>query len=345
MQTRVMKAFGDPGRDRQVMEEAGRIIRAGGLVAIPTETVYGLAGDALRPESSKKIYEAKGRPSDNPLIVHIARLEDLDRIARDIPGEAYALAGRYWPGPLTMVLNKKEIVPRETTGGLDTVAVRFPVNKIAQEFILASGGFIAAPSANLSGRPSCTRAEHCLADLEGRIELIIDGGEVGIGLESTIVDLTGDVPCILRQGYINEAMLKEALGNISRDTSTDGHPKAPGMKYRHYAPKGKVTIVSGQRDDVIRYIRDRLAANSGKIRTAVLSDSDDAVQYTQADLVGDMGSRDDESSIASKLYDMLRRCDDENIEEIYSEEFDTPQLGQAIMNRLIKAAGHNTIKV
>lgn len=385
MQTRVMKAFGDPGRDRQVMEEAGRIIRAGGLVAIPTETVYGLAGDALRPESSKKIYEAKGRPSDNPLIVHIARLEDLDRIARDIPGEAYALAGRYWPGPLTMVLNKKEIVPRETTGGLDTVAVRFPVNKIAQEFILASGGFIAAPSANLSGRPSCTRAEHCLADLEGRIELIIDGGEVGIGLESTIVDLTGDVPCILRQGYINEAMLKEALGNISRDTSTDGHPKAPGMKYRHYAPKGRLTIVKGDSERVAARIKELLQEHEGRgERAAVISAHEHADMYRgrygdqnlesnrdrdadryrdqypdtgkdqKSDQNGDrnrdryrvydLGSLQDEDVIAHRLFAVLRELDDEGMEYIYSESFDTPRLGEAIMDRLMRAAGHNVIQ-
>ena len=385
MQTRVMKAFGDPGRDRQVMEEAGRIIRAGGLVAIPTETVYGLAGDALRPESSKKIYEAKGRPSDNPLIVHIARLEDLDRIARDIPGEAYALAGRYWPGPLTMVLNKKEIVPRETTGGLDTVAVRFPVNKIAQEFILASGGFIAAPSANLSGRPSCTRAEHCLADLEGRIELIIDGGEVGIGLESTIVDLTGDVPCILRQGYINEAMLKEALGNISRDTSTDGHPKAPGMKYRHYAPKGRLTIVKGDSERVAARIKELLQEHEGRgERAAVISAHEHADLYRgrygdqnlesnreqdadryrdqypdtgkdqKSDQNGDrkrdryrvydLGSLQDEDVIAHRLFAVLRELDDEGMEYIYSESFDTPRLGEAIMDRLMRAAGHNVIQ-
>ena len=385
MQTRVMKAFGDPGRDRQVMEEAGRIIRAGGLVAIPTETVYGLAGDALRPESSKKIYEAKGRPSDNPLIVHIARLEDLDRIARDIPGEAYALAGRYWPGPLTMVLNKKEIVPRETTGGLDTVAVRFPVNKIAQEFILASGGFIAAPSANLSGRPSCTRAEHCLADLEGRIELIIDGGEVGIGLESTIVDLTGDVPCILRQGYINEAMLKETLGNISRDTSTDGHPKAPGMKYRHYAPKGRLTIVKGDSERVAARIKELLQEHEGRgERAAVISAHEHADLYRgrygdqnlesnreqdadryrdqypdtgkdqKSDQNGDrkrdryrvydLGSLQDEDVIAHRLFAVLRELDDEGMEYIYSESFDTPRLGEAIMDRLMRAAGHNVIQ-
>ena len=299
----------------------------------------------MNAEAVGRIYEAKGRPSDNPLIVHIARLEDLDRIARDIPGEAYALAGRYWPGPLTMVLNKKEIVPRETTGGLDTVAVRFPVNKIAQEFILASGGFIAAPSANLSGRPSCTRAEHCLADLEGRIELIIDGGEVGIGLESTIVDLTGDVPCILRQGYINEAMLMETLGNISRDTSTDGHPKAPGMKYRHYAPKGRLTIVKGDSERVAARIKELLQEHEGRgERAAVISAHEHADMYRDRYRVYDLGSLQDEDVIAHRLFAVLRELDDEGMEYIYSESFDTPRLGEAIMDRLMRAAGHNVIQ-
>lgn len=337
--------------DMSVVEEAGAVIRRGGLVAFPTETVYGLGGDALNPSSSKKIYEAKGRPSDNPLIVHIADMDDLDRIAADIPEVAYKLADRYWPGPLTMIFKKRSVVPSETTGGLDTVAVRFPSHPVAQALIKASGGYIAAPSANISGRPSPTSGEHVRQDMDGRIDMIVDSGPCDIGLESTIIDLSHGAAMMLRPGFVSAEMLREVVGELETDpavfheTGPDVRPKAPGMKYRHYAPKGKVTIVSGQRDDVIRYIRDRLAANSGKTRTAVLSDSDDAVQYTQADLVGDMGSRDDESSIASKLYDMLRRCDDENIEEIYSEEFDTPQLGQAIMNRLIKAAGHNTIKV
>ncbi len=343
MNTRVVKAFGDPSLDKGVMEDAAGIIRAGGLVAIPTETVYGLAGDALNPESARKIYEAKGRPSDNPLIVHIARLNDLEKIARDITDKAYALAEKYWPGPLTMVLNKKDTVPYETTGGLDTVAVRFPVNKIAQEFIFASGGFIAAPSANVSGRPSCTTAEHCIADLDGKIEMIIDGGEVGIGLESTIVDMTGDMPCILRQGYINEAMLRDILGEIETEAPESEHPKAPGMKYRHYAPKGKLAIVRGCDDEVIAKIN---ALTDEQIkrgcRTAVIASHENADKY-EADIVRDIGSEDNEDMIAHRLFAILRELDDAGAEYIYSENFDTPRLGGAIMDRLMRAAGYNVI--
>ena len=337
--------------DMSVMEEAGQIIRLGGLVAFPTETVYGLGGDALNPSSSKKIYEAKGRPSDNPLIVHIADMKDLEGIATDIPEVAYALADKYWPGPLTMIFKKRSVVPSETTGGLDTVAVRFPSHPVAQALIKASGGYIAAPSANLSGRPSPTSGEHVRQDMDGRIDMIIDSGMCDIGLESTIIDLSGESAMMLRPGYVSADMLREVVGELETDPAVfckigeDVRPKAPGMKYRHYAPKGKVMIVSGERADVITYICKKLDENNGKVRTAVLSGSDDAEQYKKADLVGDMGSRDDEAAIASRLYDMLRKCDDENIEEIYSEEFNTPQLGQAIMNRLIKAAGHNTVKV
>lgn len=342
----------DAGKiDPSVIKEAGQIIRRGGLVAFPTETVYGLGGDALNPSSSKKIYEAKGRPSDNPLIVHIADMADLDRIAEDIPEVAYALADRYWPGPLTMIFKKRSVVPSETTGGLGTVAVRFPSHPVAQALIKASGGYIAAPSANISGRPSPTSGEHVRQDMDGRIDMIIDSGSCDIGLESTIIDLSTPVPMMLRPGYVSAEMLRQVVGDLDTDpavfheTSQEIKPKAPGMKYRHYAPKGKVAIVSGNRDDVIKFIRGKIEENKGKIRTAVITCSDDAYQYKDADLVADMGDRNDEAAIASRLYDMLRACDDENIEEIYSEEFNTPQLGQAIMNRLIKAAGHNTVKV
>ncbi|MBO4267633.1 MAG: threonylcarbamoyl-AMP synthase [Lachnospiraceae bacterium] len=337
--------------DTSVMDEAGSIIRSGGLVAFPTETVYGLGGDALNPASSRKIYEAKGRPSDNPLIVHIADMGDLEKIAEDIPDVAYALADRYWPGPLTMIFKKNSVVPSETTGGLDTVAVRFPSHPVAQAFIRAAGGYIAAPSANISGRPSPTTGDHVRADMDGRIDMIIDSGPCDIGLESTIIDLSSDVPMMLRPGFVSADMLREVLDELDtdpavyREVGPDTKPKAPGMKYRHYAPKGKVTIVSGKKDDVVRYIREKLDEDSGRVKTAVLSDSDDREQYERADLVADMGDRNDEAAIASRLYDVLRKCDDEDIEEIYSEEFNTPQLGQAIMNRLIKAAGHNIVKV
>ena len=351
METKIVKAYGDPVKDAPVMAEAGKIIKAGGLVAIPTETVYGLAGDALNPDSARKIYEAKGRASDNPLIVHIADIDDMSYITEGIPDMAYKLAEKFWPGPLTMILKKSDKVPLRTTGGLDTVAVRFPVNDIAREFIKASGGYIAAPSANVSGRPSCTSAKHCIEDLSGRIEMIIDGGEVGIGLESTIVDLTQDVPCLLRPGYISSRMLRDVLGDMDTDAavyekvSDDVRPKAPGMKYRHYAPKGELTIVRGPKDKVITEIRRRIAEHEARgEKCAVISSHENARQY-DPDKVRDIGSISDEEEIGRRLFSILRDMDSMGIEYIYSESFDTPRLGEAIMNRLVKAAGHKVIEV
>ena len=350
METRVVRAWGDMERDRSLMEEAGRLIRKGELVAIPTETVYGLAGDALNPASSKKIYEAKGRPSDNPLIVHIAERAALNRIVSGIPEKAEILMEAFWPGPLTLIFKKSGDVPLETTGGLGTVAVRMPVNRIAAEFIAASGGYIAAPSANASGRPSCTTAEHVYEDMKGKIPLIIDGGEVGIGLESTIVDLSGDRPCLLRPGYISLRMLREKIGEVDTDPSIEGvmdenaHPKAPGMKYRHYAPKGELYIVRGAPEDVIERVNSLCdsAAEKG-LRTAVIS-SDETLDRYRADIIRSLGSRQDEESIARNLFRVLRDMDDEGADLIYSEEFGSADMGMAIMNRLIRAAGHKIIE-
>lgn len=328
------------------LKEAGQIIKDGGLVAFPTETVYGLGGDALNPESSKKIYAAKGRPSDNPLIVHVASMEDLSRIVKEVPDSARKLADAFWPGPLTMIMEKNDKVPYETTGGLDTVAIRMPNNQIALGLIREAGGYIAAPSANTSGRPSPTVAKFCVEDLSGKIEMIIDGGQVGIGLESTIVDLTSDVPMILRPGYITLDMLKEVLGEVTIDktiidSSSTQKPKAPGMKYRHYAPKGQLTIVQGPEKEVIAYINEETAkAKALGKRTGVIG-TDDSKQFYEADIVKSVGSRQDEKTIAHELFKVLREFDDENVDIMFSESFDESGIGQAIMNRLLKAAGHN----
>lgn len=336
--------------DEDAIARAGRILRAGGLVAFPTETVYGLGGDALNPASSRKIYAAKGRPSDNPLIVHIARLSDLSAIVREVPDDALKLAKTFWPGPLTMIFNKSDLVPHETTGGLDTVAVRFPSNLIAHALIEAGGGYIAAPSANRSKRPSCVTGEHCREDLDGLVDMIIDGGLVGIGLESTIIDLTVDKPMILRPGYITQEMLEKVLGEVEVDrTILDADskvaPKAPGMKYKHYAPRGELTIVRGERKRVARYINEKLAAAkaAGK-RTGVLC-TDETKELYRADAVKSAGSRTDMDQIARDLFKILREFDDENIEVMYSESFDGPGICMAIMNRLTKAAGQKIAEV
>lgn len=242
------------------LEEACHILKDGGLVAFPTETVYGLGGDALNPLAASKIYSAKGRPSDNPLIVHIACIESLYDIA-EVTEDGLKLAKAFWPGPLTLVFKKKETVPPQTTGGLDTVAVRMPCHAVARELIKRSGVYIAAPSANLSGRPSPTQAKHVIEDLDGRIDIIIDGGSPDIGIESTIVDVSGSKAVILRPGYITKDMLKDVLCDVSTDPAIEGIlpqkdivAKAPGMKYRHYAPKGQLLIVEGSPDRVARKI-------------------------------------------------------------------------------------------
>lgn len=336
--------------DEEQIRRAGDILKAGGLVAFPTETVYGLGGDALNPDSSKKIYAAKGRPSDNPLIVHICRWEDIYRIAEPVTEEAERLAEAFWPGPLTMILQKKDTVPKETTGGLDTVAIRFPSHPVARRLIEAAGGFVAAPSANASGRPSPTMAEYVAEDMNGRIDMILDGGAVGIGLESTIVDVSGPEPIILRPGYVTQEMLEKVLGEVELDqTILDGttaqRPKAPGMKYRHYAPKGELSIVEGSAEAVVEHINGLCAraAAEGK-KTGVIATDETFSRYT-ADSVKSVGSREDEEAIAHSLYRILREFDDEEVEVMYTESFSSYGMGQAIMNRLLKAAGHRIITV
>ncbi len=336
--------------DPKGMEQAGEIIKNGGLVAFPTETVYGLGGDALNPESSRRIYAAKGRPSDNPLIVHIGRLEDMDCLVKEVTPEAKKLAERFWPGPLTMILPKSDLVPYETTGGLDTVAIRFPGHRTAQEFILAAGGFVAAPSANTSGKPSPTQAKYVAEDMDGKIEMIIDGGAVGIGLESTIIDLTGDKPMILRPGYITQQMLEDVLQEVEvdrtiLDDSSGAAPKAPGMKYRHYAPKGELTIIEGEPKAVVAKINELTAqAMAAGERVGIIGTQETVGGY-RADSIKNAGARADEEAIARNLYTILREFDDEGMTVMYSESFETAGMGQAIMNRLLKAAGHKIIKV
>ncbi|MBQ7372592.1 MAG: threonylcarbamoyl-AMP synthase [Blautia sp.] len=335
--------------DIEALRRAGAILKSGGLVAFPTETVYGLGGNALDASASRKIYAAKGRPSDNPLIVHIAEMHDLERLVTEIPFEAELLAKQFWPGPLTMILPKSDLVPKETTGGLDSVAVRFPSDPIAQLLIREAGGYVAAPSANTSGRPSPTEAWHVMEDLGETIDMIIDGGKVNIGLESTIVDFTEEVPVILRPGYISLQMLQNVLGEVRVDPGlliTDQHvrPKAPGMKYRHYAPKADLSIVEGPEKDVIDAINRFTQASETDCRVGIIATEETKDRYPKG-IVKVIGSRAEEASIAGNLYEILREFDQSDVEQIYSEAFYTPKMGQAIMNRLLKAAGHKVILV
>ena len=339
------------GKDiKEGVKKAAEIIKRGGLVAFPTETVYGLGANGLDENAVPKIYEAKGRPSDNPLILHISKLDEIEDIVKEIPKSALILAEEFWPGPLTMVFKKSERIPYRTTGGLESVAIRMPSSKIARELIKAAGVPIAAPSANSSGRPSPTKAAHVIYDLDGKIDMVIDGGEVDIGIESTIVDVTGEVPVILRPGFITEKMLSEAIGRVEIDEvvkslspDKDLKPKAPGMKYRHYAPRGKMTIYKGSHSKVVERINEEISKLEGK-KTGVLA-TDETKSYYRADIIISLGSREDGESIAHNLFDALRKFDDDDVEFIYSEGFDENKLGFAIMNRLHKSAGYNIINV
>ena len=344
METKIIKI--DKNQiNEEVIKEAGALLREGKLVAFPTETVYGLGADALQEEAAKRTYEAKGRPSDNPLIVHIADYDDLKKIAINIPPETDMLAAHFWPGPLTMIFQKSDIVPYGTTGGLDTVAVRMPVDPIAQALIREAGGFVSAPSANTSGRPSPTTAQHVEEDLNGKIDMILDGGTVDIGLESTILDMTVSPPMILRPGAITEEMYEKVIGPVNVDqtllseNSTQA-PKAPGMKYRHYAPKAKLMIVEGDLREEILAIRQLAYEADRKGHPVGIIATSETLPFYNHGIVKNIGTRENEKSIARNLYGVLREFDEENVDTIYSESFAVQGMGTAIMNRLEKAAGH-----
>lgn len=333
-----------------IIKEAGRILREGGLVAFPTETVYGLGADALNERAAQKIYAAKGRPSDNPLIVHITSMDDLAKITSSIPESAKVIADKYWPGPLTMIFDKSGIVPYGTTGGLNTVAVRMPSHEIAREVIDAGGGYIAAPSANTSGRPSPTTALHVEEDMTGKIDMIIDGGPVDIGVESTILDMMAAPPMILRPGAITREMLTELIGEVSVDKTlitpdSKKAPKAPGMKYRHYAPKAELTIVEGEIKEVIAKINSLAAEKLEEGLKVGIIGTEETLGYYPAGDVKSIGTREDEATIAGSLYGILREFDNDGVDYIYSEAFATGGIGSAIMNRLLKAAGHHVIHI
>ncbi len=359
MNTRIIRIDRD-NIDDGLLSEAATILREGGLVAFPTETVYGLGADALDETAAKKIYEAKGRPSDNPLIAHIADEGGLKRLVSAIPDTAIKLMKACWPGPLTLIFPKKDDVPLTTTGGLMTVAIRMPSDEIARHLIKLTGVPVAAPSANISGRPSPTRADHVIKDLDGKIDMIIDGGEVGIGVESTIVDVTEDIPVLLRPGAVTLEMLEEIVGEVKIDPAVSGpvdkdmKPRAPGMKYRHYAPRAELTIVKSRDgldcstddtdEDVIRTIQKLTKEKIDKgSKVGIICTEETKERYTDG-IVRSLGFRDDEDMIARSLFAVLREFDDLGADYIFSESFSDDNLGRAIMNRLNKAAGYHIIE-
>lgn len=351
MKTKIIKV--DPKNFKtNDIKEASLALQKGGVVAFPTETVYGLGADGLNKLAAKKIYQAKGRPSDNPLILHIADFDALNVLTKNPSVEGLKLAHRFWPGPLTLIFDKRERVPYSTTGGLDTVGIRMPAHPIAYQLIKESGVYVAAPSANISGKPSPTIARHVIEDLDGRIDYIIDGGKVAIGLESTIVDVTGDIPNILRPGYITAQMIEETVGRVHIDKAViakESDPnivaKAPGMKYKHYAPKGEVIIFEGKINRVIHKIN-QMAEEKIKdgYKVGIIA-TDETLAFYDLGYIRTIGTRSDEDTIASGLFEVLRNFDYDNVDYIFTESFESDNLGQAIMNRLLKAAGYHIITV
>lgn len=345
MLTEVFKVDKD-NPDISEIKRAARIIKNGGLVAFPTETVYGLGADAKDPLASSKIYAAKGRPSDNPLIVHISEFDDIKTITKGDLRRAKILSDRFWPGPLTIILKKNNIIPEQTTGGLDTVAIRMPDEKVALSLIKESGTVIAAPSANVSGRPSPTCAEHVIEDFDGIIDGIIDDGYSRIGLESTIIDLSNKIPTVLRSGYYSSESLQEALGEQVIDVSgktVEDTPRAPGMKYRHYAPKGRLILVKGKRTDIppaiLSMIKDDYSKN---IAIITCRENENAYLGMKTYI---LGSEKNGEEIMNNLYSTLRQLDTDKVELCYCEDFENVEYGKAITERLEKACGGNIFKI
>lgn len=334
--------------DSQAISEAGYLLKEGKLVAFPTETVYGIGANALNQEAILNIYKAKGRPSDNPLIVHIANQEDVYKYVKDVSDIALKLMRKFWPGPLTIIFNKKEIISNNITGGLNTVAIRLPANKIARAVIEASGLPIAAPSANKSGKPSPTMVKHVIEDLYGFVDMIIDGGSSEIGLESTVLDITGDIPTILRPGAITKEMLENEIGQVKFDLSLIQDkkniiPKSPGMKYKHYAPKGLLTVVYGEAKKAFNFINESIKEKeiNGK-RVGVISTFEEKDMY-RCQYILTIGSNSSEEEIASNLFKVLRLMDEKDIEFIFTRAFTQENIGVATMNRLLKASGNHKV--
>lgn len=341
METRIF------GTSEEDIQQAAEIIREGGLVAFPTETVYGLGADALNPEAVGKVYAAKGRPSDNPMIVHISSKDDLEHLTFEITEDMKKLADVFWPGPLTMVVPARPVVPRVTTGGLDTVAVRMPSDVTAAALITSSGVPIAAPSANLSGKPSPTTARHVIDDLDGRIDAIIEGGDCQVGIESTVVDMTGSIPAVLRPGIITREQLSAALGKTVEldpallakpeikwkdgllETDEDFKPKSPGMKYKHYAPKAEMIIYKGDRE------KTAMAMAEEKLRRVENGQKVEVIMYDDAE----------PEKAAREFFAKLRACDKAGVDVILAAALKEDGVGFAVMNRMFKSAGYNIVEV
>ncbi|WP_368489536.1 L-threonylcarbamoyladenylate synthase [Clostridium sp. BJN0013] len=350
MNTKV-KILDENDLDLEIIREAGKIIRDGGLVTFPTETVYGLGANALDPEAVKKIFKAKGRPQDNPLIVHIADIEDMKPLVVDISPMALKFIKNFWPGPMTIILSKSSVIPDITSASLDSVGIRMPSNIIARELIKAAKVPIAAPSANISGKPSPTDVDRCIEDLNGKVDIILGGNICDVGLESTVIDCTVSPSCILRPGGITFEMLKEIEKEIYIDpaimkkTEGSNRPKSPGMKYRHYAPNAPVKIVKGDLNKTIAKINEMVENYIDENKIVGIIATDETRRFYKNALIISVGSRHNMSSVSKNLFETLRSFDDNKVDIIISEAFEEKGIGLAIMNRLNKSAGFDIIKV
>lgn len=334
--------------DDKYIKKAGEYLKEGKLVSFPTETVYGLGADGLNERAVSNIYKAKGRPSDNPLILHVSKKEDVEKLVENISDIARICIDKFWPGPLTLIFKKSTLIPNIITGGLDTVAIRMPSNEIANKIIEAANTPIAAPSANTSGRPSPTSARHVEEDLLGKVDMIIDGGICDIGLESTVLDTTGKYPVILRPGKITKEELESFFPKVLEDKSIlnpKEAPKSPGQKYTHYSPKAKMYLFLGSDEKVARSINKKLTKFKDK-KVGILGTDENKDRYNLDGVMFiSLGKKKDYDSIAKNLFKSLRKFDSENIEFILSEGFEDSELGNAIMNRMVKASGGNIIYV
>lgn len=347
MKTRVIKIDKD-NIEKDLIMEAVQIIKSGGLVAFPTETVYGLGANGLDSSAVEKIFKAKGRPQDNPLILHVHSIEQVKELVEEIPPMAEECMERFWPGPLTILFKKSSRIPNIITAGLDTVAIRMPKNNIALELIRLTDVPIAAPSANISGKPSPTSAEHVREDLSGKIDMIIDGESTGIGLESTVLDLSGDIPMILRPGGVTLEDLREIIPQIIQDSSImkeDAVPKSPGQKYRHYAPKGEMLLFSGEMENMVKAIKESSEEYMGLGKNIGIICTDETKNLYNNGLIISIGSRKDYNTIAHNLFKTIRLFDESNVDIILAEGVEESDIGIAIMNRMKKAASGNIIKV
>lgn len=349
MKTKVVNLV-EKNLEENAIKEAAQIIRNGGLVVFPTETVYGLGANALDEEAVKSIFVAKGRPQDNPLIVHVADF-DISEYVKSVPEVAKKIMDRFWPGPITLILEKSDLIPYVTSANLDTVGIRMPSDKIARQLIKESGKPIAAPSANISGRPSPTDIDSCIEDLDGKVDYILGGERSEVGLESTIVDCTVSPICVLRPGGVTLEMLREIDKDayidpaITKKPKKDFKPKAPGMKYRHYAPKAPVKVFKGEIEKTIAKINEMMLNYIENKKNVGIIATDETKDFYKQGLVKSLGSRNDLECVAKNLFKVLRSFDNEEVDIILCEAFDEKGVGIAIMNRLNKSAGFDIIEV